>query len=444
MQQQQQQGTDDANSDLSPAEPQGDSVSINGYQNSESSSRNKRKRSSRPEVSTECPFGMESSVSDFADVLRHSSYDLFQEDYATIDSNRISFDSAVENFGNEHFDFDFPRHSISPQLIDPALSLEPHFLNDLDGFDKQTPQIPISSANHHFNTQNTDVLNRPRNLNVELTPIEQDSRRRLTYDQNPPDNRVKLTGEENHASDAKERCVRRLSKLSIDLYEHGRTVPPQSIHVNDDTPFDDSAPYLSFSIDNTFRLTQSLIDIYPACIDAFTQPSLITISEQSNSEESGEFRQKISSNTLSSITHLDNPSILLLLSCHMRLIDIFEEIIKHFHTSIAQRGTPPNPKQAALTTPALRIGTYVLPRSVAISMQMLLLVQLGTQLSEHAQNLWTHIEPAYKDQETSTGMNTGVCALSLTTAETVKRRADSMAMDLRDIKVLMDNTGFYC
>ncbi|KAF7926209.1 uncharacterized protein EAE98_006504 [Botrytis deweyae] len=58
------------------------------------------------------------------------------------------------------------------------------------------------------------------------------------------------------------------------------------------------------------------------------------------------------------------------------------------YACVARRGKPPNPKQAALTTSALGIGTYVPAQSAAISCQPLLLVDPGSLLPECVTKLW--------------------------------------------------------
>lgn len=83
---------------------------------------------------------------------------------------------------------------------------------------------------------------------------------------------------------------------------------------------------MRFSIDSAFCLMQLFIDIYPTCIDEITDQDPITDSEQSDIEGSGELRQRIISSALSSIPELDKSSILLILSCHMRLSHIKEAL----------------------------------------------------------------------------------------------------------------------
>jgi hypothetical protein len=68
-------------------------------------------------------------------------------------------------------------------------------------------------------------------------------------------------------------CIRQLSELSIGLFEHSNTIPPQSIHdlapedeMYQDTMNDRARDYSSYRVDDTFRLTQELIDLYPSSI----------------------------------------------------------------------------------------------------------------------------------------------------------------------------------
>ena len=116
---------------------------------------------------------------------------------------------------------------------------------------------------------------------------------------------------------------------------------------------------------------------------------------------------------------------------------------------IAHNGIACTPEQATYVPPALKIGSYVPPPSAAVPMQMLLLMQLASQLAEYAGELASGLrgspnghgegslgEPAVE------GSKDGKFALSLLTADTVKGRASSMAQQLNAVRIKMLQEGF--
>ncbi|PQE21665.1 Transcription factor ACEII protein [Rutstroemia sp. NJR-2017a WRK4] len=219
-------------------------------------------------------------------------------------------------------------------------------------------------------------------------------------------------------------CIQTLSKLAVDLHRHHMTVPPQSIH-NHGLALDESRLNIDFSIDNTFRLTQSLVDIYPSCIDTFITRAPNLSSGHPSEKNSDISREHLTSTVVPSGANVDQPSILLILSCHMRLIEIYEEIFAHAHACIDQDGTTCNHEQTYPSVPALRIGSFVPSPSMAASMQMMLVMQLSTQLLDYATQLFTLMQPSRHAGETA-GLMTSGTKISLGTAENVRNGAHNM------------------
>jgi hypothetical protein len=236
-------------------------------------------------------------------------------------------------------------------------------------------------------------------------------------------------------------CIQTLSKLAVDLHAHRMTVPPQSIH-NRGSALDESPLKIHFSIDNTFCLTQSLIDIYPTCIDTFVTGTA-NLSSGTPSEQSFDIsRENLTSTFVPHVARIDQPSILLILSCHMRLIEIYQELFAHAHACIDQEGTTHNHKQTNPSVPALRIGSYVPSPSMAASMQMMLGMHLSTQLLDYATQLFAAIQPS-RHAGDNAGLMTSGTEMSLGTAENVKKGAHNMVTQfsklqgtMRELKIL--------
>jgi hypothetical protein len=260
--------------------------------------------------------------------------------------------------------------------------------------------------------------------------------------------------------------VHQLSTLNIGLYEHIQTIPSQSIYEPDHpkctyTGADENVLpiYQQYSTDETFKLTQELIDIYPVFIRTFIKcrTSSETSSDDwvaqeslgiqqsgaivSSSEELA--RQNLVDKRGSSscrASDVDHSSVLLLLSCHVRLIDIYDELFKHIEHCMAQGGMPKNAAQARIAVTSLKIGSYQPPPAAAVPMQMLLLVQLASQLANSASDLTMHIREHVPSTIISPRDETAM--LSLVTADKVTERAANMSARLTEVRTQLLGSGF--
>lgn len=254
--------------------------------------------------------------------------------------------------------------------------------------------------------------------------------------------------------------IRQLGDLSVCLYEHLAKIPPTSIHDQPNNELQDTG----FSIDNTFKLTQDLIDIYPAFLDTFIRGG--AISGESNAEPSqantpldftmpdnivcAESPNHLEKSVHSSISY-DNSSILLLLSCHVRVIEIYDELFKHMRICMDRSvDCPSHRRQAKLKTPPVKIGTFTPPPSSAIPMQMMLLIQFASQLSDNSSELAAHLQVPQslekfrgfdKDIDRD-GVTNEALMLSWSTAEKVKCRAELMSQQLSAARSEILGNGF--
>lgn len=243
--------------------------------------------------------------------------------------------------------------------------------------------------------------------------------------------------------DSKSSCIQKLSQLNTELFEHSSTVPPLDIYTTS-TNLEDYLIYRSkYSLEDTFRLTQSLIDMYPIFLNAFLPPPLAQSSSTNGSWliASSDFENSQISLSPSRSTadarksRLDHSSILLIISCHLRLISIYEALCNHMRMCFKEGGIITMPRQAIIEAPPLKIGNYCPPPSAAVGMQMLLLVQFGLQLYNYAAELASEIERCGKESTTNDSphvRNESDDTLVLTrgAAEHVKSAALKMAQDL--------------
>jgi hypothetical protein len=261
-------------------------------------------------------------------------------------------------------------------------------------------------------------------------------------------------------------CIRKLSQLSTDLFEHGNTIPPMSIYdpppanMGGDGVYEgtqDCPDYSKYRVDETLRLTQNLVDMYPAFLNAFlphptSQSSNASSNWPSDRMSNTHFetaQHSSASSTTSSykraIQSLDHSAILLILSCHLRLISIYEALFKHMKLCFDQRGAIRQPQQATLKVPQLKIGDFTPPPSVAVPMQMLLLVQSASRLFNYAADLASEIrEPEQgtpKSDSSDGGSSNDTLELTRATAENVKARASNMSQELGAMRMLMLQTG---
>ncbi|KAH9214650.1 hypothetical protein DL95DRAFT_148874 [Leptodontidium sp. 2 PMI_412] len=246
--------------------------------------------------------------------------------------------------------------------------------------------------------------------------------------------------------------VRKLSQLNVDLSDHKTTLPPLSVHDVLPPELDVVCPQGNeYVLEDTFRLTQSLIEIYPIFLHLFINP---TPSSQTTTPDSdwlgtdsfGSSGAEPSSDSTSSSTSskakepMDHASILLLISCHLRVVDIYDILFKHMEICISQKGVAKTARQAALTAPTLSIGNYIPPPSSAVPMQMLLLVQFASQLYNFAVDMASEI-PYPLNETSSGGPIDSTLVLTKAAAENVKDRAGSMSQRLSSLRSQMLNSG---
>lgn len=228
---------------------------------------------------------------------------------------------------------------------------------------------------------------------------------------------------------ADQKCMQRLSDLSIRLYEHSTTLPSHQLSDGKDKLQDSlaKAAYSEFNLDETFHLTQNLIDVYATFTDIL----------------------KRQQGSISIPSGLDESSVLLISSCHLRLIKIYEELFPHMEVCIAQKSKTQSPQHSMAKISPSHLGGFQPSTSSNVSMQMMILVQLAKKLLDCSGDL-SKVTQCLKEQDNKddviaarSGMSINSFDISVMTAQDVKGRAANMAQQLGTLQDLMLQMGIF-
>ncbi|CAM1508552.1 Fc.00g054000.m01.CDS01 [Cosmosporella sp. VM-42] len=84
---------------------------------------------------------------------------------------------------------------------------------------------------------------------------------------------------------------------------------------------------------------------------------------------------------------LDHAKLNLLLACHLRLLDILDNIINHARLCAHVVQSLPNDHEPQFDIPEIRIGSFVAPKGSAASMLVSMMIELQTSLTTKCQDL---------------------------------------------------------
>ncbi|CAG8949985.1 hypothetical protein HYFRA_00004317 [Hymenoscyphus fraxineus] len=208
----------------------------------------------------------------------------------------------------------------------------------------------------------------------------------------------------------------------------------------------------TYALEDTCRLTQALIDIYPSFLESFITHPLPQIPNTNQSCPSNRLTNTDIEPSQLSLpdpcgskkaheNSLDHSSILLIISAHLRLIGIYEVLLHHMRMCFKPSGTDMNSRHVTLETariPKLKVGGYVPPPSAAVPMQMLLFVNFGSQLFRFATDLACGIQKHGAEstpEDFSPGRNENSDIRVLTgAAEQAKNGALKVAQGLEEMR----------
>lgn len=237
--------------------------------------------------------------------------------------------------------------------------------------------------------------------------------------------------EEALGLESSNQCVARLSKLSVDLHEHAITVPISG-STDSDLPTEQcvmqEALQRGYRLDETFRVTQEMIDVYPSVLNIASRRQILG-------------SDCVSGTYFGTISTMDYATVLLAISCHLRLTAIFETLFYHSRVCIKMRKFQTDPCRAA----PIKVGSFTPPPSSAVPMQMLLIVHMSTQLSSFADQLVTWIKDDSSTdniaERSDDDASPNVLRLSLGAAENVKKKAHGLTENLSKLRNEMLQSG---
>ncbi|KAF4966491.1 hypothetical protein FSARC_5832 [Fusarium sarcochroum] len=91
---------------------------------------------------------------------------------------------------------------------------------------------------------------------------------------------------------------------------------------------------------------------------------------------------------------IDQPLIHLLLACHLRLLELFENIVNHGRMCAHAIPLMPKDHEPTFDIPEIRIGSFVAPKVSAASMMIAMIIELQSSLNMRAQQLHDTVSSA--------------------------------------------------
>jgi hypothetical protein len=359
----------------------------------------------------------------------------------------VDFELGSEEFDIEHLLQD-PGYGAS-NVGGPATTMDTFHRDTLatadtsllDLLDRDMP-MPLSSV--EVGQKEVDLLSLPSPSNLDLSRVHSAPRGASMADGlSKKSAKVRSKANPSYTEDgikilldSGSLCIQQLADLSVKLYKHAAQIPPLSLWDSCSfTPDDVPAKYREFAIDQTFQLTETLIDIYPRFVRTVLHqcpPTLVELDpelpQSFTDVPDSELGLNMSTPECTPVmsspapTILDNPSLLLLLSTHLRLIEIYSAIFRHIEACVkySQHLAPGHPA-LSLSSPQLRIGSYVPKSDAAVCMHVVLLMHLAGKLVENAEGLAKEVQ----------SLSTDVDDTAVKFCNDVRSKADSMAEEIK-------------
>jgi hypothetical protein len=215
-------------------------------------------------------------------------------------------------------------------------------------------------------------------------------------------------------------CIKNLSKLSLDLYEHAAIIPPLSTHPSSPSRnrpegeseyaggvaersiskhvlvADEIRDTEEFPIDDTFHLTTALLDIV-----CYLDLSYFRNSSQPDRTISNENIVESSADALSALRHssIDHATIMLVFSCYTRLMDIYECLFGHIKACVEKSILPINRAGHQVSLPAVKVGSYKVSSSKAIPLQVMTILQLSASVGDGIQGILDKVESSSRSSK---------------------------------------------
>jgi hypothetical protein len=178
--------------------------------------------------------------------------------------------------------------------------------------------------------------------------------------------------------------VQKLANLNVKLFEHHQTLPTRTSSVSYQAPTVDGR---MFAMDQTFRLTQHLIDIMHEVLPLIESPKLGVASSSSPSSQKVANATESEDNLTTEHRAIDKGTLHLILSCYNRVLDTYELIFYHLRNCTTSSITPLYPDGTTVRIPPIQMGSYSQPPDTAVAMQMLLVIIMAAQLFDRLQDI---------------------------------------------------------
>ncbi|KAF7553940.1 hypothetical protein G7Z17_g3262 [Cylindrodendrum hubeiense] len=131
---------------------------------------------------------------------------------------------------------------------------------------------------------------------------------------------------------------------------------------------------------------------------------------------------------------MDHSLLNLLIACHLRLLDIFDNIMDHSRVCASLFSTLPKESEPNFAIPEIRIGSFVAPRDSAASIMTTMLVELQSSLEARCRDLSEMVISAADE----TSLDSRVLSLQ---CEALALRAVGTLADIKELRAKLFSSG---
>ncbi|KAK6062786.1 hypothetical protein SCUP515_13034 [Seiridium cupressi] len=254
---------------------------------------------------------------------------------------------------------------------------------------------------------------------------------------------------ETQPSDPRAVCVQQLSSLALDIDRAYNLIPSRpNIHVPKDGPAHDlmalwSAKYSqSQCLEQLFTSAQQLVAIYPSTLDIIFQVSEVEGCHDPDCLHRQELPVLVEDQLrglkgVYEADRLDAFVFNLLMTCHMRIVDVLDLLLVHVRICATVTLATPSLKEPKLDIPELKVGNFVASPESSSSMQAMLLVHIAPLLVDRAKQLSERAAEALKD-----GQSTRQTSMLKLQCEVLVEAGESKVLALNKVRDALVKVGY--
>lgn len=187
--------------------------------------------------------------------------------------------------------------------------------------------------------------------------------------------------------------VQELSDLNVELYAHSSSIPRPPKSTTEPLSWKGK----DFAIDRTFQLSQKMIEVlnrlYPRSLETLPPNRLTPASSTSQSSPSQGELTSGNTNQGRTAPYVDQGSLLLILSCYLRLIDTYDNIFGNMQACL-DRSSITAPEDY-VNLPNVTVGSFSFPTTSALQITMIL--HLASQLLDRLREVTGSIRTTSND-----------------------------------------------